>query len=78
MPPGSDYPHETHALSSGSAVTVDKYLTRHYGTVTKLILSAHVMHVFIVFSYDVSGIIIQKINQFLVAFDIMAADSMFA
>ena len=43
-----------------------------------LIISGHVIHVFIVFSCDVSGIIIQKINQFLVAFDIVAADSMYA
>jgi hypothetical protein len=71
-------PHETHQLPSGSTVDVDRYLTGQYVIVTILIISGHVMHVLIVFSCDVSGIIIQKINQFLVAFDIVAADSMFA
>jgi hypothetical protein len=71
-------PHEPHQLPSGSTVDVDRYLTGQYVTVTILIISGHVIHVFIVFSRDVSGIIIQKINQFLVAFGIVAADSMFA
>lgn len=70
--------HETHQLPSGSTVGVDRYVTGQYVTVTILIISCHVIHVFIVFSCDVSGIIIQKINQFLVAFDIVAADSIFA
>ena len=57
-----DAPYETHQLPSGSTVDVDRYLTGQYVTVTILIISCHVIHVFIVFSCDVSGIIIQRIN----------------
>jgi hypothetical protein len=71
-------PQETQPLPSGSTVEVDRYLTGQYVRVTELIISGQVTHVFIVFSYDVSGIIIHKINQFLVAFDIVAAESVFA
>ena len=71
-------PHETHQLSSGSTVDVDRYLIWQYVTVTILIISGHIIHVFFLFCCDASGIIIHKINQFLVAFDIMAADLMFA